>query len=280
MTDSGQAAAIRPPLDSVTFENTPLPDILELRGINQSYPGNPDVIKDLNLLIEDKPGQGQFIVIIGESGCGKSTLLRHIAGLQKPTSGQVLIRGAERTPGFSVPMVFQDYSSFPWKTVLENVLLPLQFLGVPQKEAQERAMQMLARVGLSGHEHKFASRKLLSGGQMQRVAIARSLIAKPEIVLMDEPFGALDTPTRNMMQMMIGQLWEETESTVIFITHSLSEAVFLADDLYIMRAKPGRLSEHIQINLPFHRDSSTRKLPEFHGYVNQLSDLMDQFRVS
>lgn len=268
------------PPDKVIFPNTILPDIVELRGVTQSYPGKPNVIEDLDFLIEDKPDKGQFVVILGESGCGKSTVLRYIAGLQKPTFGQVLILGQPIGNQTTIPMVFQDYSSYPWMTVLDNVMLPLKIKKVAEKEAKERAADMLQRVGLADHGHKFANRRLLSGGQLQRVAIARSLIAKPDIVLMDEPFGALDPPTRTLMQHILVDLWEETRCTIVFITHSLSEAVFLADDLYIMKAQPGRIARHLEINLPYHRDAETNKLPEFHGYIDQLTDMMNELKTT
>lgn len=273
---------------NVVFANTTLPDVIELRDVSQSYDGGKTwVIKDCNLLIEDVPDQGQFVVILGPSGCGKSTLLRYIAGLQQPTSGSVLLHERVRTHE-AVAMVFQAYSSLPWLTVLENVMLPLRlqfekdcpwwrpgFLGLPtavRQEIESKARAMLANVGLTGHEHKFAQYPILSGGQLQRVAIARSLICNPDVILMDEPFGALDTKTRSDMQLMLAGIWEKLKSTIILVTHDVTEAVFLGDDVLVMSANPARIVESIHIDLPFHRDLGTKRTPEFQQYVARVED--------
>lgn len=289
---STENSAVRPtdPLASgkqgVVFENTMLPDVIELRDVSQSYDGgNTWIIKNCNLLIEDTPDQGQFVVVLGPSGCGKSTLLRYIAGLQQPTSGVVLLNEKVRSSE-AVAMVFQQYSSLPWLTVLENVMLPLRlqyehhhwrpsFLGLPKAVRQEietKARAMLANVGLTGHEHKFAQYPILSGGQLQRVAIARSLICNPDVILMDEPFGALDTKTRFDMQVMLAGIWEKLQSTIILVTHDVQEAVFLADDIFVMSANPGMIVEKIHIGLPFHRDRTTKRTVEFQNYVAQVED--------
>src|SRR5688572_19387070 len=226
-------------------------NIIELRNIGQSYDGGKSwIIKGLNLLIEDKPDQGQFIVLLGMSGSGKSTLLRYIAGLQEPTEGEVLIKGKPVSDKQRVSMVFQQYSPMPWMTVLDNVALALEYKGVNKKERYAQAMELIELVGLAGHEKKFAQYPALSGGQLQRVAIARSLIANPDIVLMDEPFGALDIRTRIQMQDMLIDLWHRFHSTIIFVTHDISEAVYLADDIYIMKSPPSKIVEHIDIDLP------------------------------
>jgi NitT/TauT family transport system ATP-binding protein len=259
-----------PPID---FPNTALPDIVELRRVSQRY-GQTLVLDDVNFLIENKPDQGQFVVILGPSGCGKSTLLRYIAGLQVPTSGQVLIKGQPRRETDTVGMVFQQYSSYPWLTALENVMLGLDFKGVPADEARQKAVDALAQVGLMGHELKFAKYPTLSGGQLQRVAIARSLVVNPEILLMDEPFGALDTNTRFRAQLMLCELWEQLESTIVFVTHDIQEAVFLGDDIYIMSTNPGRIVNHLHIDLPLHRDRATKRHPRYVQLVNELEDRM------
>jgi NitT/TauT family transport system ATP-binding protein len=290
----------------IQFKNSSLPDVIELRNIRQVYrdekTGREKVVLDqLNMLVEKIPDRGQFIVILGESGCGKSTLLRFIAGIQKPTSGEVLIHSKARTDDVVVGMVFQQYSSFPWYTVLQNVMLPLIFkkqqeaagkvpflspffqlmapLGsaMKDKEAQEQAMAMIETVGLTGHENKFAKSPILSGGQLQRVAIARSLVINPGIILMDEPFGALDTHTRFKMQQLIrSELWVQFDMSIIFVTHDLQEAVFLADDIYIMRKDPGFLDEHFHIDLPFERDKSTKKTKRFIELVNDIDDAISR----
>lgn len=251
------------------------PNIVELKDIGQSYDGGRNwIIKGLNMLIEDKPDQGQFIVLLGMSGSGKSTLLRYIANLQQPTEGQVLIKGTPINDSHRVSMVFQQYSSFPWMTVLENVALALEYEGLPKKQRYARAMELIELVGLAGQEKKYAQYPALSGGQLQRVAIARSIIANPEIILMDEPFGALDIKTRIQMQDLLIKLWHQFHSTVIFVTHDINEAVYLADDIYIMKAPPSAIVEHIHIDLPLRRDHSTKRDAHFTELVHHVEDTM------
>jgi len=257
----------------VSFINTELPDIIEFRGVSQSY-GEKVVLNDLNLLIEDKPDQGQFVVLMGISGCGKSTLLRYLNRLQKPTSGEVLVRGKPVAESSAISTVFQDYSSFYWYTVLQNVELPLLLQGVAKKERRERALDMIAKVGLKGHEHKFARAPVLSGGQLQRVAIARSLIANPDIVLMDEPFGALDGNTRYEMQMLLANLWKTIQSTIIFITHDFAEAIFLGDDIYVLDPRIGKISAQIPVDIPMDRSLLTKREPRFAQLVLDLEQAL------
>jgi len=261
-------------MHEVRFINTELADIIELRKVSQTYDGGKTyIIKDLNLLIEDKPDQGQFVVILGMSGCGKSTVLRYIAGLQPPSSGEVLIHEKLRSDE-AISMVFQQYSSLPWRTVLRNITLPLELRGIDKHEAEARAMTMINTVGLGGHEKKFAQYPVLSGGQLQRVAIARSLISNPEIILMDEPFGALDTNTRFKMQLMLADIWDTLKCTVIFVTHDIQEAVFLGDDIYIMSTNPAQIIDHIAIDLPFHRDRETKRSKRFTHLVQEVEDAL------
>jgi NitT/TauT family transport system ATP-binding protein len=259
----------------VEFKNTSLPDIIELKKIGQSYDdGKIEVIKNLDLLIEDEPERGQFVVILGPSGCGKSTILRYIAGLQSPTAGEVLLYGKPRTDNDRIGMVFQQYSSFPWMTVLENIALGLKFRGISKIERTEKAQEMLKIVGLEGHGEKFAQYPTLSGGQLQRVAIARSLLVNENIILMDEPFGALDTNTRLRMQDFLIEIWEKVKPTIVFVTHDISEAVYLADDIFIMSKAPANLAEHIKVNLPVHRDSKIKRDPNFIELVRYIEDKM------
>jgi NitT/TauT family transport system ATP-binding protein len=260
---------------AVEFKNTSLPDIIELKNVNQTYDeGKVVVIKDFNLLIEDEPNRGQFIVILGPSGCGKSTILRYIAGLQNPTSGDVLLYGKPRNDNDRIGMVFQQYSSFPWLTVLDNIALGLKFRGISKKERLEKANEMLKIVGLEGHGNKFAQYPALSGGQLQRVAIARSLLVNENIILMDEPFGALDTNTRLRMQDFLIDIWEKVKPTILFVTHDISEAVYLADDIFIMSKAPSNFAEHIKVNLPVHRDLSIKRDPNFIELVRFIEDKM------
>lgn len=256
-------------------DNPQWPNIVELRGIHQTYDeGKTVIIKGLDLLIEDKPDQGQFVVILGMSGCGKSTLLRYIAGLQKPTQGQVLLHGRPVGPDNRASMVFQQYSSLPWMTVLDNVSLPLQYKGMPRTEREDRAMELIRLVGLEGHESKFAQYPNLSGGQLQRVAIARSLLANASVILMDEPFGALDVKTRLQMQELLARIWAEFHPTVIFVTHDISEAVYLGDEIYIMKSPPSTFVEHLHIELPLYRNREMKRNKEFVEMVYHVEDQM------
>lgn len=264
----------------VNFDNTALPDIIELKKISQSYDGGKSfIIDELNLLIEDKPNQGQFLTILGPSGCGKSTLLRYIAGLQKPTAGEVFLYGKSRTESDHVGMIFQKYSSFPWLTVLENVEIGLRLQGVSKKERTERAWEMLRLVGLQDQCRKYAQYPTLSGGQLQRVAIARSLLASPKILLMDEPFGALDIKTRLQMQEMLVNIWTELSkkdeaTTIILVTHDIPEAVYLGDEIVIMGNAPSQIIERVIVNLPLERNRDMKRTPYFKDTVAILEDKM------
>jgi NitT/TauT family transport system ATP-binding protein len=260
-----------------------LTDIINLVNINQIYSDStpPNIVfKDFNLDIKDIKDRGQFITLMGKSGCGKSTLLRYISGLQEPTSGEVYIYGKKRTSKDRIPMVFQQYTSFEWKTVLQNVALPLILKGVPKSEANEKAMEMIKIVGLAGHEDKWAKYPILSGGQLQRVAIARNLVVNPQILLMDEPFGALDTITRKQIQLFLRSIFEHAklDPTVIFVTHSESEAVFLSSDIYILDSGPANIRHYFKIDLPLVRDDSVRYSTEFTEYVNKLGSLLEDLK--
>lgn len=232
--------------DSKVQELSP---IVSLKNIVQRY--DTEVVFDgFNLEIPDIPEKGQFISIMGKSGCGKSTILRYISGLQKPTSGEILFRGHKREKNQSVPMVFQHYTNMEWKTVLQNVMLPLELKGVPKAEAEAQAKKILEIVGLEGHASQYAKYPLLSGGQLQRVAIARGLVIHPDIILMDEPFGALDVKTRQDMQIFLRSIFESQEDmTIILVTHSVSEAVFLSDKIVVLGEKPASVVENINISL-------------------------------
>lgn len=260
-----------------------LSDIINLVNINQVYSDHtpPNVVfKDFNLDINDIKERGQFITIMGKSGCGKSTLLRYISGLQVPTSGEVYIYGKKRTDKDRIPMVFQQYTSFEWKTVLQNVALPLILNGVNEGEANDKAMAMIKVVGLAGHEHKWAKYPILSGGQLQRVAIARNLVVNPQILLMDEPFGALDTVTRKQIQGFLRSIFENAtiDPTIIFVTHSESEAVFLSTDIIILDSGPASIRHQIKVDLPQNRTDAVRYSTDFTDYANKLGSLLEDLK--
>ena len=262
-------------MNAIPFVNTDLPDIVELRNVSQSYDsGQTYIIKDLNLLIEDKLNTGQFVVLLGASGCGKTSVLRYISGLQKPSSGEVFFKGQPLTEQNRVSLIFQQYSSFPWLSVLDNVALALDYKGVSKAERREKAMELIKIVGLDGHENKFAKYPTLSGGQLQRVAIARSLLSNNEILLMDEPFGALDVNTRLRMQDLLIEIFEKVHPTILLVTHDISEAVYLGEDIYIMASKPGRIVKHIKVDLGKHRSKDTKRDKHFIEYVQDIEDMM------
>jgi NitT/TauT family transport system ATP-binding protein len=274
-------AIVETPADQAPVSSSE--DIINLVNITQVYSDHtpPNVVfKDFNLDVKDIKNQGQFITIMGKSGCGKSTLLRYISGLQVPTSGEVYIYGKKRTDKDRIPMVFQQYTSFEWKTVLQNVALPLILKGVSKNEANDKAMDMIKIVGLAGHESKWAKYPILSGGQLQRVAIARNLVVNPQILLMDEPFGALDTVTRKQIQVFLRSIFENAkiDPTVIFVTHSESEAVFLSTDIYILDSGPATIRHYFNIDLPQHRNDSVRYSTEFTDYVNKLGSLLEDLK--
>lgn len=262
----------------VQMINTELPDILELKNVRQAYkdPNGTEhvVIDGLNLLIEDLPGKGEFVVILGSSGCGKSHILRFLSGLQTPTSGEILISGRPRVSTDYVGMVFQAYSSLEHYTVLENVALGLKYRGVPKKDREAKAMEMIKKVGLDGHENKFAKAPTLSGGQLQRVAIARSLAYDSKILLMDEPFGALDIETRGKMQDLLAEIWTSIEPTIIMVTHAIDEAVYLGDRIFVMGGSPSNIIKEFVSPLPLVRNRQMKREHSFIHMVQEIEDFM------
>ncbi len=241
------------------------PPVVEFESVTKTF--NPDTaraytaIQDVSFRVDDIPGYGEFIAVIGPSGCGKSTILNLIQGFSDtypPTGGEVRVRGQRVVgPGPDRGMVFQRYSSFPNRTVLGNVTFGLELdrdgRDLDRAAREELAMQWIHRVGLAGHERKYPHQ--LSGGQQQRVAIARTLVLRPQIILMDEPFSALDEPTRYEMQRLITDLWNEVEATVFIVTHSISEAVYLGDRVWIMTPAPGRIGATFDDIIPPTRDA-------------------------
>lgn len=261
------------PQTGVRFPDTELPNIVRISGVNQFY-GDVHVIKDLKLLIEDVPQSGQLVVVLGPSGCGKSTLLRYISGIQKPTSGDVYINEKPVSASNKAGMVFQKYSSLPWLSVLENVCLGMKFAGISKEDREKIGMSLIDKVGLIGHEHKYAKSPNLSGGQLQRVALARSLSVNPDLLLLDEPFGALDAKTRLDMQNLLLKIWRDIHNTVILTTHDISEAVYLAQTIVIMSNAPSNIVEVIHNPLPKYRDRTIKKHKDYIDTVSKIEDIM------
>lgn len=212
-----------------------------------------------------------FITILGPSGCGKSTLLRIVAGLDRATSGRVLLDGAEVSgPGADRGMVFQSYTLFPWLTVEDNIAFGLRERGIAETERRKDAQEWCQRVGLTGFEHHYP--KQLSGGMQQRTAIARVLANDPKIMLLDEPFGALDNQTRSLMQETLLEIWERNTKTVLFVTHDIEESIFLASRVIVMSARPGRVKLDLKIDLPYPRHYTIKTSPEFSLLKAQLTE--------
>ncbi|HEY3282268.1 MAG TPA: ABC transporter ATP-binding protein [Armatimonadota bacterium] len=228
--------------------------IVEIEGLSKRFQ-QPDgswveAARDVNLKVLDAPGCGEFVALLGPSGCGKSTVLKAVAGLQKPTTGSVRVDGKTvEGPGRDRGMVFQQYTSFDWMSVQANVEYGLRLQGVRTQERRARAAELIQQVGLTGFEGAYP--QTLSGGMRQRVAIARTLANDPRVLLMDEPFGALDAQTRWSMQLLLIDIWDRLDNTVLFVTHDVEEAVFLADRVCVFSARPGTILEEIEI--PFDR---------------------------
>jgi ABC-type nitrate/sulfonate/bicarbonate transport system ATPase subunit len=215
-------------------------------------------LQDFNLEV----GRGEFVSIVGPSGCGKSTFLNIVLGLIKPDSGEIHLNGTRITgPGQERAMVFQEFGLLPWRTVTANVELGLELKGIPPTQRTERATELIKLVGLKGFASHYPHE--LSGGMKQRVGLARALATEPEVLLMDEPFAALDAQTRDLMQMELLQIWEHTKKTVLFVTHSIEEAAYLSDRVIVMTARPGRTKDILKIGLPRPRDYEMRLTPEF-----------------
>jgi len=229
-----------------------LPTVLEARGLGVRF-GNFVALAGINFRIDDAPNKGEFVAMLGPSGCGKSTLLNCIAGFLQPTDGELLVHGkAIDGPARDRGMIFQQYSSFPHLTVRQNVLFGLQInhheLAYSSEQRTDRALALIQQVGLDGHEHKYPHQ--LSGGQQQRVAIARTLVLEPRIILMDEPFSALDEPTRLEMQELLVNLWYRVQPTIIVVTHSVAEAVYLSERVWIFTRNPGCIAYDIRDCIP------------------------------
>jgi NitT/TauT family transport system ATP-binding protein len=245
---------------------------LRIQGVSRVFPGVHGgapvrALEPVDLDVADN----DFITILGPSGCGKSTLLRIVAGLSEPSTGQVLLDGQAVTrPGADRGMVFQSYTLFPWLTVRENICFGLREKGMPKPQQAERADFFIDRVGLRGFENHYP--KMLSGGMQQRTALARALANDPKILLLDEPFGALDNQTRALMQELLLGIWEQDRKTVLFVTHDIDESIFLASRVVVMSARPGRVKCDIAVSLPHPRDYRVKTTPEFAEYKARLTE--------
>jgi ABC-type nitrate/sulfonate/bicarbonate transport system ATPase subunit len=245
---------------------------LVIEGVSRVFPGvrggPPTVaLQPTTLAVEEN----DFIAILGPSGCGKSTLLRIVAGLDQPTGGRVLLDGRPVSrPGPDRGMVFQSYTLFPWLTVRENICFGLREKGVPPARQREIADRFIARVGLRGFEDHYP--KMLSGGMQQRTALARALANDPAILLLDEPFGALDHQTRALMQELLLGIWESDRTTVLFVTHDIEEAIFMANRVVVMTARPGRVKGEVAVGLAHPRDYRMKTIPEFAAYKARLTE--------
>jgi NitT/TauT family transport system ATP-binding protein len=214
--------------------------------------------------------EGELVSLVGPSGCGKTTVLKILAGLHEADGGTVEIGNAHTAfdPGRDIGMVFQQALLLKWRTILDNVLLPAEIVGLPLKAARERARDLLNLVGLAGHEKQYP--RQLSGGMQQRAAIARALIHDPKLILMDEPFGALDALTREQMNLEMLRIWRESGKTILFVTHSIQEAVFLASHCAVLTAGPARMADYFAINLPFPRTLPIKTSEAFGVYARQI----------
>ncbi len=247
---------------------------LHIDNVYKEYDGRNGKTVALNGVTLDIM-ENEFVCVIGPSGCGKSTLLNIIAGLLEPTSGSVCLDGKQiEGTGVERGVVFQQYALFPWRTVLKNVTFGLEMQKVPKDEAKETAMKYIKAVGLDGFENAYP--KELSGGMKQRVAIARAYAVNPEVLLMDEPFGAVDAQTRTQLQTELLNMWEEERKTCFFITHDVDEAIVLAQRVVVMSARPGRIKEIVDIDIPYPRDQETKLMPRFNELKNHVWSLVYQ----
>jgi NitT/TauT family transport system ATP-binding protein len=243
---------------------------LTVSALNK-YFGPLQALSDINLGIAD----GEFISIVGPSGCGKTTFLRIVAGLEPLTSGEVRIDGeAVKKPGIDRGFVFQSDNLLPWRTVMANAMIGPEVAGAAGAEARRRTIDLLKLVGLGGFENYFP--RQLSGGMRQRVNLARALAIDPKVLLMDEPFAALDAQTREIMQTELTRIWEQGRKTVLFVTHQIDESVFLSDRVFVFARRPGRIREVVTVDLPRPRALALKRTPEFVRYVDHIWNLIEE----
>jgi ABC-type nitrate/sulfonate/bicarbonate transport system ATPase subunit len=244
---------------------------LSIQGVSRIFSSPKGLSTQALTPVDFEVRENDFVTILGPSGCGKSTLLRIVAGLDQPTTGQVLLDGQTvQGPGADRGMVFQSYTLFPWLTVTQNIRFGLRERGMPEREQKERADFFIAKVGLRGFEQHFP--KQLSGGMQQRTAIARALANDPKILLLDEPFGALDNQTRVLMQELLLGIWESAQKTVLFVTHDIDEAIFMANRVAVFSARPGRIKTELPVNFPHPRHYTIKTSPEFMALKAQLTE--------
>lgn len=262
------------PMVSMPHSHTERDVVIDVQQLNMVYTGRGTetiALKDANLQVQE----GEFISLIGPSGCGKTTLLRLIADLIQPTSGLLQVAGKsprqarlDRAYGY----VFQAPALYDWRTVRANVMLPLEIMNFPRRERRERAARLLAMVGLQDFHKQYPWQ--LSGGMQQRVSIARALAFDPKLLLMDEPFGALDEITRETMNDELLRIWQETGKTVMFVTHSIAEAVFLSSRIVVMTPRPGKIERVIPVDLPYPRTNDTRESPRFFALATEVREAL------
>lgn len=249
-----------------------MPSFIELREVTKTY---PTLQQESLLALQDisfEVGQGEFVSVVGASGCGKTTLLKIVAGLI-PHDGEVRVGGAlVKGPRQDIGFVFQQPVLLPWRTVLENTLLPIEVMGLDRTRYEQQAREILQTVGLSEFVDKYPFE--LSGGMQQRVSITRALVYDPDVLLMDEPFGALDAMTREALNLELLRIWSEKQKTVLFVTHSISEAIFLSDRVVALTPRPGKIADTIRVNLPRPRRLEVIQTQEFGRLVKRIRSLL------
>jgi NitT/TauT family transport system ATP-binding protein len=247
---------------------------IALKNVRKVYrTGKEDFLAVSDVTLE--VAEGELVSLVGPSGCGKTTVLKMLAGLHQPDGGSLTIGNPNSRfdPGRDVGMVFQQALLLNWRNIIDNVLLPAEIVGLPMRAARERAHDLLRMVGLAGFETKYP--RELSGGMQQRAAIARAFIHDPKLILMDEPFGALDALTREQMNLEMLRIWRQSGKTIIFVTHDIHEAVFLASHCAVLTARPARMAKFLQIELPYPRDLKMKTTSEFGAYVRQIYDQLE-----